>query len=263
MIRVWQKAIKPMGERRSEYDLFCGLAKRLGFGDQFPWESLEDLFNYRLKPLDTNFEEVAKKYILFERQEVKGYEKINPRTGRPRGFATPTGLFEIYSTVFETLDYDGFPYYEEPPESPVSTPDVAKNFTLILATGARARPFFHSDYRQYGAGFREQQPYPIVEIHPNTAKRYGIFDCQMTWIESPRGRIKQKATVTAAIHPRVVSVQSHWWFPEQPGEEPWLHGIFESNANVLTLDTEESRDPFIGNWCNRGLLCRIYPVEWI
>ena len=261
MIRVWKKAIEPMGERRSEYDLFRGLAQRLGFGDQFPWESLEEVINHRLEPLGTNLDEVADKYILFERQEVRGYEKINPRTGKPRGFATPTGRFEIYSTVFEQLGYEGLPYYEEPPESPVSTPETAKSFPLILTTGARVRPFFHSDFRQYGTGFREQHPDPVVEIHPDAAKRYHISDGQWTWIESPRGRIKQKARITAAIHPKVVSVQSHWWFPEQPGEEPWLHGIFESNANMLTLDTEESRDPFIGNWCNRGLLCRISPVE--
>ena len=48
--------------------------------------------------------------------------------------------------------------------------------------------------------------------------------------------------------------------PEKPGEEPGLHGIFESNANMLVLDTEECRDPYIGNWCNRGLLCRVYPA---
>ena len=100
-----------------------------------------------------------------------------------------------------------------------------KDYPLILITGARIRPFFHSDFRQFGAGFREQQPDPVTEIHPNTAKKNGITDGQWIWIESPRGNIKQRARITTAVHPMVVSVQSHWWFPEKPGEEPSLHGL--------------------------------------
>ncbi|MFC1823247.1 molybdopterin-dependent oxidoreductase [Thermodesulfobacteriota bacterium] len=260
-IRVWEQAIEPLGERRSEYDLFRGLARRLGFGEHFPWETLEEIAEHRLEPLGMTFEEAVEKRFIFKPPEVKGYAKINPETGKPRGFATPTGRFEIYSTVFEMLGYDGLPFYEEPPESPIRTPEIAEDYPLVLTTGGRVRPFFHSDFRQYGAGFREQHPDPMMEIHPDAAKRYGISDGEWTWAETPRGRCKQKARVTAAIHPKVVNVQSHWWFPEQPGEEPWLHGIWESNANMLTLDTEDSRDPLIGNWCNRGLLCRIYPCE--
>ena len=35
------------------------------------------------------------------------------------------------------------------------------------------------------------------------------------------------------IDPRVVHVEHGWWFPELPGEDPSLHGVFESNANVI------------------------------
>ncbi len=42
------------------------------------------------------------------------------------------------------------PYYEEPPESPVSTPEVAKEYPYILITGGNFRPMFHSENRQLG-----------------------------------------------------------------------------------------------------------------
>jgi thiosulfate reductase/polysulfide reductase chain A len=48
-----------------------------------------------------------------------------------------------------------------------------------------------------------------------------------------------------------------------PGEEPYLHGVFISNANVLTLDEPETLDRECGNWTNRGLLCKVYKATGI
>lgn len=117
---------------------------------------------------------------------------------------------------------------------------------------------YHSEHRQIGIGTREVHPDPIVEIHPETARGSGIGDGDWIWIETRRGRIRQKARLTTAIHPRVISVQHGWWYPEKPGEEPYLHGTFESNANMLTLEEPETLDPMTGAWTNRALLCKIY-----
>jgi hypothetical protein len=56
-------------------------------------------------------------------------------------------------------------------------------------------------------------------------------------------------------------VQSHWWFPEEPHREPFLGGLWESNANVLTPSSEDTLDPITGGWAVRGLLCKIYKAE--
>ena len=66
------------------------------------------------------------------------YETINPGTDKKTGFATPSGKVEMSSSVLEKLGYDPLPFYEKPPESPVRTPDVAKDFPLILTTGGWA-----------------------------------------------------------------------------------------------------------------------------
>jgi len=39
------------------------------------------------------------------------------------------------------------PLYVEPPLSPISTPDTAKEYPLILMTGCKILPFFHSEGR--------------------------------------------------------------------------------------------------------------------
>jgi len=152
------------------------------------------------------------------------------------------------------------PFYEEPPESPVSTPELAREYPLILNTGGRFMPMFHSEHRQWGTGMRARHPDPLTDIHPDTARKLGISEGDWIFIETRRGRIKQKAHLNPGILSNVVNCEASWWFPEMPGAEPSLHGLWESNANVLTLDDPDCCDPLTGGWCNRALLCRVYKV---
>jgi len=72
------------------------------------------------------------------------------------------------------------------------------------------------------------------------------------WIETRRGRIRQRARLTTGIDPRVVHVEHGWWFPEEEGPE---YGVWKSNANVLT-DNQPPYDPQMGTYQLRALLCR-------
>ena len=255
-----ERAIQPMGERRTNYEFFRGLAQRLGFGEYFPWETDEELAAYRLGPLGISFKEASTEMYVI-RSEPWTYETINPETGKPTGFATPSGKIELYSNVLKELGYDPLPFYEEPPESPIRTPDIAKDYPLILTTGGRFRPQFHSENRQFGMGMREQHPDPLMDINVDTARGIGISEGDWVNIETRRGVIKQRARLTAGIHPRVVNAESHWWFPEQAAEEPSLHGLWQSNVNVLTTDDLDACDPLSGGWPTRALLCKVYKVK--
>jgi anaerobic selenocysteine-containing dehydrogenase len=100
-----------------------------------------------------------------------------------------------------------------------------------------------------------------VQINPKTAKKYGINDGDWAWIETLRGRIRMKCQHFDGIDPRVVHVEHGWWFPELPGEEPWLHGVWESNANVLTEDDPEVCDKVHGGWPLKTNMCKVYKVK--
>lgn len=132
-----ERAVEPLGERKSDYDVFRGLAQRLGFGDYFPWETEEDLADYRLKPLGVTFKEAATQRYVMKSDQPWTYDTVNPRTEKLTGFATETGKVELYSKVLEKLGYDPLPFYEEPPESPIRTPEIAEEFPLILITGGK------------------------------------------------------------------------------------------------------------------------------
>jgi len=63
------------------------------------------------------------------------------------------------------------------------------------------------------------------------------------------------------IDPQVVHAEHGWWFPELPGEEPWLHGIWESNVNVLIDDEPDHCNKLAGGWPLKTALCKVYKVK--
>jgi anaerobic selenocysteine-containing dehydrogenase len=100
------------------------------------------------------------------------------------------------------------------------------------------------------------QPDPYLEIHPETAKKLGIQDGQWVVIESPRGKVRQRAKIFEGVDPRVLGAQHAWWYPEKKAAGK---GWNESNINVLTDNAYASCDPAMGATSVRTLLCNIYP----
>ncbi len=240
-------------EHRTDYDIFRGLGIRLGQEQYWPWKDKEEVFDYMLEPLGMTFKEFMDKGGYdFPPDEYKKYERI--------GFATATGKVELYSTVMERLGYDPLPRYEESFETPVSRPDLVKEYPFMLITGGRFLPMYHSEHRQIES-VRRLHPHPLVQINPETAKPLDINDGDWVWIESPRGRIRMKCRLFKGIDPRVIHAEHGWWFPELPGEEPWLHGVWESNINVLMDDDPDHCNQIGGGWPLKTALCKVYKVK--
>ncbi|MBI4330122.1 MAG: molybdopterin-dependent oxidoreductase [Chloroflexi bacterium] len=240
---------------RTEYDFFRGLGVRLGQEDYWPWESLRQAYDHLLQPLGMDFTEFMEK-----KNGMHGTSDVFRKYELKEGFGTPTRKLELYSTVLEKLGYDPLPAFHEPKESPISRPDLARDYPLMLITGGRFQPYFHSEYRQIES-IRKRRPDPRVQVHPETAKELGIEDGDWIWIETPRGRIRQRCVCFDGIDPRVVHAEHGWWFPELPGEEPWLGGVWESNVNVLTDDDPERCNQRSGGWPLKTALCKIYPCK--
>jgi anaerobic selenocysteine-containing dehydrogenase len=251
------KAIEPVGDCKSDMEINLELGKRLS-PEAWPWESVQDMFNSMLKPLGMTFEELRETGFAYDTIEYRKHEKGLLRPDRKAGFDTPTGKVELYSTVLDRYGLDPLPYFEEPPESPVSTPEIADEYPLVLITGARTWGSFHSEHRQIPL-LRRMNPEPITEIHPETAAALGIRDGDWVYIESKYGRCRQRAKLTTGIHRRVVSSQHAWWFPEKAGPEPSLFGVWESNINLLLPSGWTGRSglgyPF------KNQLCRVYKTE--
>jgi thiosulfate reductase/polysulfide reductase chain A len=247
VVLAQQKAVQ-IGECKPDEEIFVALARRMKLS--VCTESVESVLNAQLAAggLNITFDELKQKGFIKLPIKYKKYEN--------GGFKTPTGKIELYATRFEQLGYAPLPYYEEPPESPLRTPKIAARYPLVLTTGGRISFFFNSEHRQL-AKLRKAQRDPVAEIHPESAARFGIANGTWMWIETPRGRIRQKAKVTDGIDPRVIHVQHGWWFPEQPGPE---YGVWTSNANLLT-NNQPPYDLAMGTYQLRALLCRVAPAD--
>jgi anaerobic selenocysteine-containing dehydrogenase len=175
------------------------------------------------------------------------------KTGVKPGFDTPTGLFELWSTVLETY-HPGheLPVIQEPLESPYSTPETYEEYPIILTSGRRIPVYFHSEGRQVPF-CREQAPYPMFQINPETASDLGIEDGDWCWIESKRGRVRQRASLFYGIAPGVIECDHAWWFPELPAP---THGWDLSNINVLV--DPAAQDPINGAATLRAYLVKVY-----
>jgi anaerobic selenocysteine-containing dehydrogenase len=250
------KAIEPVGECKSDMEINLELGKRLN-PEAWPWKNVQEMYSTMISPLGMTFEELREKCFFYAPFEYRKYEKGLLRPDQRPGFNTATGKVELYSTLFEKCGLNPLPYFEEPPESPVSAEEIAKEYPLVLTTGAKTWGFFHSEHRQIQS-LRQLNPDPITEIHPETADKFGIKEGDWIYIENKHGRCKQKAKLNAGIHPAVVSAQHGWWFPEKPGEEPGLFGVWESNINLLLPTGWVGRGGF--GYPFKSQMCRVYPV---
>lgn len=242
-VQIKQKVVQ-IGERWSDTQIYLELAKKLGLQEYF-WNDEEELNNAILKPSGVTFEEFRQIGILTGAKQYRLHEK--------EGFKTPSGKVEIYSEQLKQWGFDPLPIYREMPETPLSDPELAKEYPLIF-TNYKPRPWSHSQERQVDS-LRSLHPNPIVSIHPETAAKLGINEGDRVYIETKRGRIKQKAQLTDWLDPRVVVVDDAWWFPEKGPAE--LYGWAESNNNILTSD-QPPYAPEMGTTNLRGILCRVY-----
>ncbi len=251
-----QRAIQPMYERRNDYNFWRDLGLCLGQAEHWPWETVEDVYHYRLEPLGygtESYDEFVDLYRFhFPEREYFKYKRI--------GFGTPSGKVELYSTTLKELGYPPLPEYIGPAENEEDDPELAKEFPLVLTTGNGFMPFHHSEHFQIKE-LRFLRHEPRVELNPATAAELGIAEGDWVWIETRRGRVKQKAALTQGVAPKVVVTERGWWYPERSMTEPELGGCLEANTNVLTSTADEHCDPMSGTWANRGLLCRVYKVD--
>ena len=240
-----RRKVVQIGECRSDHEMLNDLAKRIGQEDYW-WDTFEGGLDHILKPMGINWQQLKEMDYVRGELEYKKYER--------KGFSTPSKKFELYSTFLEKLGYDPLPKHREVFASPTSAPKQYKEYPYILITGARLPGFFHTENRQLPWA-RELHKDPRVEIHPETAAKEGIKDGDWVIIESPNGKVRQRAKLSSGIDPRVVSAQHAWWFPEKkdPG-----HGWDESNINILTDNAYEGCDPAMGATNVRTLLCKIY-----
>ena len=244
-VTLANKVVEPLDECLSDPKFIFELARRVGLGRYFPWKNEEDAINYEIAPLGLTVEELRKHAegitITYGPEQVyRKYER--------KGFRTSTGKVEFYSETFKEHGYDPLPEFKEPAEGLYASKGALKEYPLVCGTGLKLGEFTNSRFRTLPSLTRIH-PDPFVEINPLTAKELGVKNKDLVFVESPRGKIKIKAKLTRAVHPKVVMV-THGW------NRICLDGQTDNN---LTDDIQ--RCPISAATGNRSFLCKVYKVQ--
>jgi len=121
--------------------------------------------------------------------------------------------------------FEGLPFEDDP----------KRPFILI---SSKCAEFLCSSNRHIPR-LRKKRPRPLVSIHPDTARSLGIEEGDAVIIEASTGSIVQYAHIWDGVHPKVVSADHGWWYPEMGPST--LYGWEASNLNLLTSSTTAGR----------------------
>ncbi|MDP2605753.1 MAG: molybdopterin-dependent oxidoreductase [Deltaproteobacteria bacterium] len=254
-------AVIPLGERHSDTWIIFELAKRTGLGERFWNGDIEAGYAHELAPTGLTLEQLKNSpggISLGAKTVFEKYARSDDK-GIFRGFATPSKKVELYCSTFAAHGYPALPEYVEPALSPLSRPDIAADFPLVL-TNAKFTTYVHSQQRALPS-LRKASPEPTADIHPDSAALYGIENKQWMIVESPRGAIKVKAHVTKNILPGVVCCQHGWWQACKELELPGYNPYDGDGANPATLIGVDLTDPVSGSLPHRSYLCRVRPAN--
>lgn len=190
------RALAPPPGVRSELQVMADLAARLGAPGRWPTD-----------PADV-FDELARA-SAGGRADYSGLSHALLDAGAAHHWPAPAGRAEGTPRVF--TERFGHPDGRARlvPVRPHAAPGRAAA-PLVLTTGRALEHYQSGNQTRRVASLAAAVPEPRLEIHPDTAKRWGIADGDLTEISSATGRALARAVLTTAVRPDTVFVPFHF-----------------------------------------------------
>jgi biotin/methionine sulfoxide reductase len=248
-----QQAIRPIGGSRNDYDIFTGIARRLGIEAAFTegrserqWiESIYAATVERAKDKGFNMPDYAdfKKAGWFK-PEPPAEAVVMLRGFRDDPIAhslpTPSGKIEIYSAVIAGFKYDDCPGHATWMEPFEWLGGATADFPLHLISN-QPKTKLHSqlDHGSHCRAAKINQREPIM-LHPEDARARNLVDGDVVRVFNQRGACLGGVIIDDQVMPGVVQMSTGAWYdPLDPAEPGSLckHG----NPNLLTPDIGTSR----------------------
>ena len=256
-VQLRQAIVRPPGLARPDTDVIFDLAGRLGLGRHFWDGDIDAAYRQQLAPSGITIEQLrAQPAGLRKPLTTRHLKHAAPDSqGNPRGFQTPSRKVEFWSETFLDHGYAALPDFVEPPIAPMTRPDLAERFPLIL-TCAKPSLFCQSQHRALPS-LRKRAPDPEVELHPAAAAARGIRNGDRVEVRTLAGSLQARARLSEALDPRVVVGEHGWWqgCKELGIEDSDPFAPRGHNFN-LTVSTA-IRDPISGTPSHRSNLCEV------
>ena len=203
-------AIAPLGQARTNTQIFRELAQRMGYtGPEF---TEDDQALCRLAYGDA---------VDFEALLAQGFAPVTlVEAPFAQGqFPTPSGKCEFFSARLAAQGLDGLPDYLANYE----TPGTSATYPLAMISPP-ARNFLNSSFVNVQS-LRDIEGEPLLEMHAADAAARGLADGATVRVFNPRGEHHCRLVVSARARPGVVHGLGVWWRK---------FGLDGTNVNQLT-----------------------------
>jgi biotin/methionine sulfoxide reductase len=248
------QVVPPIGEARSDFDIFSALADRLGYREAFSegrdeMDWLRHLYEVSRQRASAEGIELPNFDVFWDGDPIE-LAPIPPRQTLVQKFRadpeanplpTPSGKIEIFSETIASFAYDDCPGHAtwlEPYEW-LGSKKAADHPLHLMSNQSSTRLHSQLDNGPVSRASKVQGREP-VRIHPIDAAARGIADGDIVRLFNDRGTCLAGAMVSDAVRPGVVQLATGAWYdPVDPGRSGCLerHG----NPNVLTRDAGCSR----------------------
>ncbi len=244
-----RQVIAPHGEARSDFEIFVGLASRMGCESEFTegrdvagW--LRHLWDEARVQADSEGIEIpafdefwdSGTYRLPDPEQRPGWLAEFRRDPAAHPLRTPSGKLEICSATIESFGYDdcpGHPTWMEPFERLGGHGSDRHPLHLVShqpATRLHSQLDHSKHSQRHKVAGRE-----VLRMHPSTAEARGLVDGGTARVFNDRGACLVGVTIDDRVMEGVVAMPTGAWFdPLEPGEPDTLE--LAGNPNVLTRD---------------------------
>ncbi len=205
-LSLGQKAIAPMYDSRSVVFIFTELAKRLGFGEYFPWKDEDEYMENQLRGQNISLQELRKTgYFITDPQKFYKYQQwgsFNPPAGYGSSGHTVTGKYNFINPVAEQAGLNALPDYIPPSTDwPELQPDP--DYPMIIGY-FRVIEHEHTSTGWNPALMKKCGTNPVW-INYLDAQQSNISDGDEVLISSPWGETRAVAQVTWNIRQGVLA----------------------------------------------------------
>jgi len=190
-------AIAPVGQSRTNTDVFRALARRMGFTEPCFDEDDEALCRMAFRPDVIDFQQLLDQGFATLQLPDAPYAD--------GGFPTPSGRCEFVSARLQAQGLDGLPDHlpnHEPAGSSVRFP--------LAMISPPARNFLNSSFVNVQS-LRDIEGQPVLEMHPADAGARGIADGDMVRVFNDRGEYRCRVKVGQRARHGVVNGLGIWW----------------------------------------------------
>jgi ferredoxin-nitrate reductase len=256
-VSIVEKLVEPPGEARADWEIFAGVAEKMGFGEAFTWESSAEVYkeyreltrgrfvdvtgisHERLRgrpvqwPAPDHIEHGERPFSGIARSIWEHAEEEHPGTPRlyvDKKFNTPNRRARFAPAPHEGL-----------------AEETTARYPLVLSTG-RIKNQWHTMTRTgRSAKLTKGLTGPFVMIHPHAAESSGVADEEPVRVISERGSFVARAVVTDEMRVETVFAPFHWG-------DLWTEGGSVNDA------THDERDPISFQPELKGAAVRVEPV---